>query len=191
MSWRRMGEWRYISIFLDLGTRWVWVVSFTPLPLYPPGVTAFSTHCIGGWVGSWVGLDVLSLPGSESGPSSPSLYRLSFDLSMYPINHCTDSVEIRYGGPLHVSLLHCGAGLYPFPFCCLIRTRIANNAAQGRQVLLFNFMPLRAPKFQKSTALWVVTPCSSVGFLLGLLFDLKHGGDKFLWNVGLFANYTA
>jgi hypothetical protein len=33
--WRRMGEWRYISTILDLGTRWRWVISFTLLPLYP------------------------------------------------------------------------------------------------------------------------------------------------------------
>jgi hypothetical protein len=30
-----MGEWRYSSTILDLGTRWRWVVSFTPRPLYP------------------------------------------------------------------------------------------------------------------------------------------------------------
>jgi hypothetical protein len=30
-------EWRYSSISLNLGTRWRWVVSFTPLPLYPQG----------------------------------------------------------------------------------------------------------------------------------------------------------
>jgi hypothetical protein len=29
-----MGEWRYSSTILDLGTRWRWVVSFTPRPLY-------------------------------------------------------------------------------------------------------------------------------------------------------------
>jgi hypothetical protein len=32
-----MGEWRYIFTFLDLGTRWRLVVSFTPRPLYPRG----------------------------------------------------------------------------------------------------------------------------------------------------------
>jgi hypothetical protein len=32
-----MGEWRYSSIILDLGTRWRWVVSFTTLPRYPRG----------------------------------------------------------------------------------------------------------------------------------------------------------
>jgi hypothetical protein len=29
-----MGEWRYSSIIFDLDTRWKWVVSFTPRPLY-------------------------------------------------------------------------------------------------------------------------------------------------------------
>jgi hypothetical protein len=32
-----MGEWRYSSTFLDLRIRWKRMVSFTPLPLYPPG----------------------------------------------------------------------------------------------------------------------------------------------------------
>jgi hypothetical protein len=31
------GEWRYSSTFLDLGTRWRRVVSFTPLQLLPTG----------------------------------------------------------------------------------------------------------------------------------------------------------
>jgi hypothetical protein len=31
-----MAEWWYSSIILDLDTRWKWVVSFTPHPLYPP-----------------------------------------------------------------------------------------------------------------------------------------------------------
>jgi hypothetical protein len=29
-----MGEWRYNSTILDLGTRWLWMVSFTHRPLY-------------------------------------------------------------------------------------------------------------------------------------------------------------
>jgi hypothetical protein len=38
MPWRHMGEWRYsCTILLDLGTRWRWVISFTPQPLYPWG----------------------------------------------------------------------------------------------------------------------------------------------------------
>jgi hypothetical protein len=35
--WRRMGEWKYSFPILGLGTRWKWVISFTPLPLYPRG----------------------------------------------------------------------------------------------------------------------------------------------------------
>jgi hypothetical protein len=35
MPWRHMGERRYSSTFIDLGTGWKWVVSFTPRPLYP------------------------------------------------------------------------------------------------------------------------------------------------------------
>jgi hypothetical protein len=34
-----MGEWRYNSPLLDLGTRWPWVVSFTSLPRYPHGMS--------------------------------------------------------------------------------------------------------------------------------------------------------
>jgi hypothetical protein len=37
MPQTRIGEWTYSSTILDLGTRWRWVVSFTPLPHYPPG----------------------------------------------------------------------------------------------------------------------------------------------------------
>jgi hypothetical protein len=37
MPWRYMGEWRYSSTFLDFGTRWRCVVSFTPRSLYPRG----------------------------------------------------------------------------------------------------------------------------------------------------------
>jgi hypothetical protein len=42
--------------FLDLGTSWRWVVSFTPLPHYSQG-TASSTHWVGGWLGPRVGLN--------------------------------------------------------------------------------------------------------------------------------------
>jgi hypothetical protein len=38
-----------------------------------------STHCIGGWLGRKVGMDLtLTLPGIEPWPSSTSLYRLSY-----------------------------------------------------------------------------------------------------------------
>jgi hypothetical protein len=32
-----MGQWRYSSTILDLGTRWRWVVSFMPRPFTPGG----------------------------------------------------------------------------------------------------------------------------------------------------------
>jgi hypothetical protein len=35
MPWRRMGECRYSSTILDLGTRWRWVIRFTLRQLYP------------------------------------------------------------------------------------------------------------------------------------------------------------
>jgi hypothetical protein len=43
-----MGEWRYSSTILDLGTGWRWVASFTLLPFYP-GERTPTTHWIGGW----------------------------------------------------------------------------------------------------------------------------------------------
>jgi hypothetical protein len=53
-----MGEWRYSSTILDLGIRWIRLVNFAPLQLYPPE-TAFGTYCRGVWLGSRIGLDVL------------------------------------------------------------------------------------------------------------------------------------
>jgi hypothetical protein len=43
---------------LDLGSRWRWVVSFTPRPLNPRERAPF-THWIGGWVGPGAGLVAL------------------------------------------------------------------------------------------------------------------------------------
>jgi hypothetical protein len=63
MPWRCMGEWMYRSTFSWPSCRWV--VSFTPLLLYP------STHRIGSWVGPRIDLDdvkkrkFLPLPGLE------------------------------------------------------------------------------------------------------------------------------
>jgi hypothetical protein len=72
--------------FLDLGTSFRWVVSFTPRPLYPWGKSP-GVHWRGGWVDTQVGLDdlekrkLLTLPGFElrslGRPAlSQSLYRL-------------------------------------------------------------------------------------------------------------------
>jgi hypothetical protein len=59
--------------FLDIGSSWKWVISFTPLPLYPRE-GAPCTHCIGSWADLRVGLDdienrkFLSLLGLELRP---------------------------------------------------------------------------------------------------------------------------
>jgi hypothetical protein len=63
-----MGEWRYSSTILVLGTRWRWVVSFTT-----PWEKALGTHWIGGWVGPGAGLDAvewrqISCPCRQSNP---------------------------------------------------------------------------------------------------------------------------
>jgi hypothetical protein len=53
---------------LDLGTRWKWVVSFTPRPLYPRE-RAPVIHWIGGWVDTRVGMDMVlkrKIPNSRT-----------------------------------------------------------------------------------------------------------------------------
>ena len=68
----------------NLGTRWAWVVNATPRPFYPqerPG-----TRCIGGWVGSRVGVDGCEksrppptrIRSTDHPVRSESLYRLSY-----------------------------------------------------------------------------------------------------------------
>jgi hypothetical protein len=54
MTTRHMGEWRYSSTILDLGTRWMWVVSCTDRVLYPRE-TAPGTQWIGGLSGPRTG----------------------------------------------------------------------------------------------------------------------------------------
>jgi hypothetical protein len=60
--------------FLDLGTRWRWVVSFTPQPLYPKERTP-GTQWIGGWVGPRAVLDAVKRkipsPRRQSNPRTP------------------------------------------------------------------------------------------------------------------------
>jgi hypothetical protein len=93
-------EWMYRPTFLDLGTSWRWVVSFTPRPLNPRGKKP-GTLWIWGWVSPRVGLDDMEnwkflLPSElERRPlgrtaRSQSLYRLSYPgsslISSRPIN---------------------------------------------------------------------------------------------------------
>jgi hypothetical protein len=60
---------------LDLSTRWEWMVSFTPRPLYSHG-KAPSTHWIGSWVSPRAVLDVvvrrrIPNPHRKSNPRTP------------------------------------------------------------------------------------------------------------------------
>jgi hypothetical protein len=102
---RRGGVDLYVNPhFFNLRISWRWVVSFTPLSLYPrekaPGI-----HSIGEWVGPRAGLDhakkrkCLPLPGLELQPLRPparsqSLYRLCYPGS---------SIFDRYESKLNVS----------------------------------------------------------------------------------------
>jgi hypothetical protein len=69
-----MGEWRYSSTILDLGTSWRRVVSFTPRP-FDPEESARGTLWIGGWASEPVSTlwrkENVTVPGIETGPSSP------------------------------------------------------------------------------------------------------------------------
>jgi hypothetical protein len=79
-----MGEWRYSSTILDLGTRWRdWSASRPDR--FIPGKISRCTYWIGGSVGPRAGLNsVKNRPYHESntGPParSPSLYRLSYSI---------------------------------------------------------------------------------------------------------------
>jgi hypothetical protein len=73
-----MGEELQLLLFLNLDTRWGWVVSITPRPRFTPGVRAPRTHCTGGWVGPRAGLDAEGrgkeafCPCRESNPGNPA-----------------------------------------------------------------------------------------------------------------------
>jgi hypothetical protein len=87
-AWRHIGEWGVAPRILDLGTRWRWLVSFTPRERAP------GTHWIGGCVGPRASLDAVvkrkfSIPRRQSNTRTPnhpahsqSLYRLSYHSSM-------------------------------------------------------------------------------------------------------------
>jgi hypothetical protein len=80
-----MGEWRYSSAIFYLCTRWRWVVSFTPRPLYPRGKSSWCLlyRRLGGPQGrsGHCGIYKNPLPLPETEPRmscSPTLYRLSY-----------------------------------------------------------------------------------------------------------------
>jgi hypothetical protein len=80
-----VGEQRYSSIIHDFGTRWRWVVSFMPWPLYSQGKSPqYPLHRILGGPQSQSGhcaVEKTLLPCQESNPAHPacclSLYWLS------------------------------------------------------------------------------------------------------------------
>jgi hypothetical protein len=77
-----MGERRYSSNVLDLGSRWRWVVSFTPRPLYPRGRSPWCRLDRLGWPQSRSGCcgvekSLLGLPRIEPRPSSPLTHRFA------------------------------------------------------------------------------------------------------------------
>jgi hypothetical protein len=51
------GEEVYLLLIHDLGTKWAWLVSVTPLTCFTPGERTPGTHWTGGWVGPRAGLD--------------------------------------------------------------------------------------------------------------------------------------
>jgi hypothetical protein len=88
MPWRHMGERRYSSIILDLGTRCRWVVSFTNRPIHPRGNSPQypldrglgGPHSQSGRCG--VDKDLLPLPGIELRPSSSQICKISWAVNI-------------------------------------------------------------------------------------------------------------
>jgi hypothetical protein len=93
-----MREWKYSSIILDLGTRWRWVVSFMPRPLYPQGKSPPSPYPLDRRLGGpqnqsgcfRVEKNLFPLLGIEPWPPSPwpvailpELYRLLLSIYKY------------------------------------------------------------------------------------------------------------
>jgi hypothetical protein len=86
--WRRLGGQKvYLLLIRNVGTRWGWVVSFTPRPHFTPGERTPGIHCTGGWVCPRAGLDAearrkILCPCRGSNPSRPvrsqTLYWLSY-----------------------------------------------------------------------------------------------------------------
>jgi hypothetical protein len=77
-------EWRYSSTVFHLRTRWLWVVSFMPQPLYLQGKSLGCPWCrrlSASKSPFWrcgEENNLLTLPEIKPRPSSPSLYNLSY-----------------------------------------------------------------------------------------------------------------
>jgi hypothetical protein len=85
MPWRHMGEWRYSSTILDLSTRWWWLASFMPWPLYPLGKPLVPTEQEARWAPELVWIlqsrEKISYPCQQSNPSCPAQTPLLYQQS--------------------------------------------------------------------------------------------------------------
>jgi hypothetical protein len=103
-----MGEWRCSSTILDLGTRWRWVVSFTPWPFYPPRKEPLiSIGQEAGWTQKQSGhsgeeKNLLPLPGIEPWGFSPQAVAIPTGLS-WP-SWITASNKYSYNNSLYMNV---------------------------------------------------------------------------------------
>jgi len=85
------------TLFLNLGTRWGWVVNATPRPLYP--WERPPTHCVGGWMGPRAGLDGCgkSRPHRDSSPGPSSRGQKIFKItSVYHGMYSNDAFALTH-----------------------------------------------------------------------------------------------
>jgi hypothetical protein len=124
-----MGEWKYSSTILNLGIIWRWVVSFTPLPLYPRGKSP-GVHLIRGWVGSRAGLDAVEkkeicFPCRESNPAiQPVSIRLGYPCSS---RHLPGGTEENHENLNQDSRLSVGIGTEHLPITSLQHYSYSNH----------------------------------------------------------------
>jgi hypothetical protein len=87
MLWRLAAKWGYSSTIRDISTRWRWVASFTPRPLYRRG-KARGTHCVDG-PRRRPGLD-----NSLLGQTSRNAYPM-FVGPAFPVSPCNGPVRMQ------------------------------------------------------------------------------------------------
>jgi hypothetical protein len=94
LNWLSTSRWRpmgYSSIILDLSTRWRWVVSFTPRPLYSRGISLLyrlGRRLSGPQNHSGVKKNVLPLPGIEHRPvATPTELSIVHKCLWWTFNH--------------------------------------------------------------------------------------------------------
>jgi hypothetical protein len=123
-----MGGWRHTSIILDLDTRWMWVASFMPLPLYPRRnrLRYPSDRRLGGpqrWSGRCGEEKNLALSGIEPGPSS------LFPCHIAELHNCSNKCYfLSHLTYIHVCVsIACQSWLRPS--CCRVKTDMDDEKA--------------------------------------------------------------